>query len=134
MGDAFYTADIMGHMFRKNSFYVFAGFFAFAAAYHAVGFVAPELVIPSAHWRHGLFVIINVLGARLILSRPPWLILPFTVITLQQLYSHGTRAVVWWHMEHRVDWISLCVIILLPIALVLIVRELRERAPQSQDP
>ncbi len=98
-----------------------------------LGFVAPELVLPAPRWRHGLFILINALGAWLVLRRPPGLVLPFLAITLQQMYSHGTRALTWWHREQRVDWISLCIIVILPLALVLLIKDARERrSPDRQ--
>ncbi|PYX93514.1 MAG: hypothetical protein DMG67_04000 [Acidobacteria bacterium] len=50
-----------------------------------------------------------------------------SILTIQALYSHGTHAWKWWHLEHRVDWLSLGVIVALPIMLIVVIQDWRER-------
>lgn len=104
-------------------FHIFAFFFALGALYHLVGFIDPMLVVPASRERHAVFVLINLVGSGLILWRPPWLIWPFGVLTVQQLYSHGWRAWEWWSRDHQIDWLSLGVMVVLPWLCVLLLQE-----------
>ena len=101
----------------KIVFYIYAFLFLIAALYHLCGLFFPEIVIKSSQLRHAVFFAIDIAGVVLILWRPPWVVYPFGILTVQQLYSHGSRAWIWWFSMHRVDWISLIVVFLLPICL-----------------
>jgi hypothetical protein len=85
--------------------------------------IAPTLSIPGVRWRHGLFVAIDSLFAALLLLRPRWLVFPFSVLTIYSLYSHGSHASTWWHIEGRVDWLSLGVVVVLPVMLIALILE-----------
>ena len=108
-------------MLREMPFRLLAALSILAAIYHVAAFTAPVLAIPGQPWRHAFFAVIGIICAVNLLRRPEWFVIVFAVLTLQQLYSHGMRAWEWWYMEHRLDWISFCVILLLPFILVLLV-------------
>jgi hypothetical protein len=108
-------------------FRIFAFFFSLAALYHTVGFFFPYMVIPSHHWRHGVFVLVNLVGIWLILLRPPWAILPFFIMMLQGVNSHTRRALKWWLTDQRIDWISIGVIIVLPLVIFFLYKDIREK-------
>ena len=108
-------------------FRIFAFLFALAALYHTVGFFFPYMVIPSHHWRHGVFVLVNLVGIWLILWRPPWAIVPFFIMTLQGVNSHARRALKWWMTDQRIDWISIGVIIVLPLVIFFLYKVIREK-------
>jgi hypothetical protein len=110
-------------------FRLFAAIFFAAAIYHLIAVVVPGLSIPGAHWRHALFVGIDFLFAGLLLWRPRWLVFPFFVLTLWSLYSHGAHAWNWWHFERRVDWLSLGVVIVLPLMLTILILERARQSP-----
>lgn len=110
----------------KYIFNVFAMFFGIAAIYHCAGFIKPSLVPYSPHWRHGLFIVINITGIWLMLSRPSWLVFPFVAITIQQIYSHGRR-IIEWANNNKIDWISIAVIVLLPTILAMIIHEQKQK-------
>jgi len=112
---------------REWLFRLIAVLLILAATYHAVGFLAPALGIPGVRWRHALFVSIDLLCAWYVLRRPLWFVAAFSLLALQQLYSHSTRAWVWWHMERRLDWVSILVIALTPLALVLLIKDAHDR-------
>ena len=114
-------------MSRRTAFRLFALLFFAAAAYHLLAVMAPTIGILGPRWRHALFVAIDIAFAGLLLQRPLWLVVPFTILTIQALYSHGTHAWTWWHLEHRVDWLSLGVIDALPIMLIVVIQDWRER-------
>lgn len=94
--------------------------FCLAALHHAAAIVAPSIAEPSPAWRHGLFVVINGATGVLFLRRPPWFAALFALLALQQLYSHGTYGWAVWRDQHRVDWASVLVLLVIPpIALLL---------------
>ena len=71
-------------------------------------------------WRHLLFIAIDLAAAALVLYRPRGATIAIAALTAQQLYSHGSYAWLLWRKEGRVDWISVGVIVVLPIAFVLL--------------
>ncbi len=97
--------------------------FAGAAAFHAAAIAWPGIAEPSPDWRHALFVGINLALAAGLLARPRWFAFVFAAFTLQQLYSHGSQGWRVWHLEHRLDWASLIVVVALPPVLVMLWRE-----------
>jgi hypothetical protein len=116
---------------RETIFRIFAILFVAAAFYHGIGYFFPKLVVPSPHWRHGVFILVNLIGVWLILWRPPWAILPFAALTVQQLNGHIKRGLHWWTAHQRIDWLSIGVVIILPIALFLLIQEIKEKKQQK---
>ncbi|MGO9094692.1 MAG: hypothetical protein ACLQGV_05665 [Bryobacteraceae bacterium] len=104
-------------------FQVCAAVFLIAALYHLAAVAAPSLGIRGTHWRHVLFVGIDVIFAWLFLRRPWWLALPFALLTLHSLRSHGQGAWNQWQKAGRVDWIGIGVVVVLPLILALLVRD-----------
>lgn len=74
----------------------------------------------SPAWRHGLFLVVNITLMYGLLKRPRWLIWLVGILTLQQLYSHGTYAYMVWQKEHTIDWASIAIIIFLPVLFFLV--------------
>jgi len=66
---------------------------------------------------------IDLTFAWLLLRRPWWLAFPFALLTLHSLRSHGRGAWNQWQTARRVDWISVGVVIVLPVILALVVRD-----------
>ena len=94
-----------------------------AAAYHIAAISFPNLGIQGNHWRHGLFVVINLCLAVLLLKRPTWFTPAFAVLTIQQLYSHGGNAIAQWMEFERLAGISIGVCIFMPLTLALLIHE-----------
>jgi hypothetical protein len=96
----------------KALFIIFALFFFISAAYHLVAvFVS---VNESPVWRNLLFVGINAFTGYFLLKRPRWFIWFFILLMFQQLYSHGSDLINAWNSQHRIDWMSLMVILVMP--------------------
>jgi hypothetical protein len=106
-------------------FRIFAAMIALAGLYHMLGLVMPAISPQTPAWRHALFVGINIATAWLMLRRPPWFWAVFAVLTLQQLYGHGGKIIRVWQSVGRIEWISLLVVILMPIMAVLLYRDWR---------
>jgi hypothetical protein len=101
----------------------FAVGFVAAALFHAVAAVRPDIGEPSPVWRHLLFVGINAgCAAGFVWPVRPLrtFIVGFGVLVAQQIYSHGTYAVACWRAEGRVDWASLVVLLMMPLAFGLL--------------
>lgn len=101
---------------------VFAGLAAgaaLAAAYHldAFGLACVHSHVNAAAWRHLVFTGIDATLGLLLLWRPRWLIVPVTIIAAQALWSHGHGLWLRWHCARQVDWISLAVVLYLPVLL-----------------
>ncbi len=75
-------------------------------------------------WRHALFVAIN-LGAAIGLFRfrTRTFAISFSVLTLQQLWSHGSSAVAMWTQRAQIDWVSIVVVVSMPLILGLLISE-----------
>ena len=95
---------------------IFAAIFAGAAVYHMVGAtgIAFHNVPP---WRHAVWVPINGLMAWAFWLARPWLIAPLAAITAWSFYSHGWLAFLEWRETGHFDWLSLGVIVVLPVML-----------------
>ncbi len=101
-----------------------AALFGAAAVFHAYRF-AFDPADGSSHARHGVFVVVNALTAAGLLSRPRWFVVPFALLTGQQLLSHGSVALAAWRQRGQLDLTSLAIVLLLPLTLVLLVRDAR---------
>jgi hypothetical protein len=112
---------------NETPFRIFAGCIALAAVYHLVGLFMPAISPHTPAWRHALFVGINLVAAWLMLRRPSWFCFAFAVLTLQQLYGHGGKLLRTWRGEGHVEWISLIVIIVMPIMAAMLFRDWHRR-------
>ena len=110
---------------RQRLFMAFAVLFIGAALFHAVHVFVPEAGPASPPWRHALFVIINLVVAACLLSRPRVFVGAFAILTLQQMYGHGSMALDAWQTQRQVDWMSLGIVVLMPVIFVLLVLDAR---------
>ncbi len=101
---------------RGRAMYPLLAFaFGLAAVYHLVALITPSLFPLSPAWRHCLFIILNTTASILFARRWTWLWIPFTVLTIQQLISHGSRAYDLWTLHHHADVISIIIILSMPL-------------------
>lgn len=91
---------------------------AFAAmVYHIVGSIKPFDTTPA--WRHALFIGINIICIYGLLKRPVWFTWFWALLTIQQLYSHGSHFVRLLS-EGEFVWIDFGVLILMPVIFILL--------------
>ncbi|HTA84325.1 MAG TPA: hypothetical protein VK783_15380 [Bacteroidia bacterium] len=100
-------------------------FFLVAAVYHFVGLLSKLNTEPL--WRNGLFVLINLFCFYGLLNRPKYFIYLFAVLVLQQLYSHGQDILKLWSTYKQIDWLSLGVVIYMPVVFLLLVMDNRNK-------
>ena len=103
----------------------FATLFIAAAVYHAVHIFVPETANASPPWRHALFVLINLAVAGCLVLRPRAFVGAFALLTVQQIYGHGSMAWDAWQIRQQVDWVSLGIVVLMPLLLGLLVLDAR---------
>lgn len=106
---------------KKIIFNVLAILSGLAVIYHFTGIFYK--VNSSSEWRHMLFIFINIICIFGLLKRPGWFVWFFFLLLLQQLYSHGGDIIRNWRHEQRIDWISVGVVILMPLTFVLLLLE-----------
>jgi hypothetical protein len=98
--------------------YAFAAISFIVMLYHIKGIFYPTTLTQA--WRHGIFVLVNIISIYGIIKRPKWFFWFIAILTLQQWYSHGSYAIHLWQVENKIDWISIADIILLPLLLTLL--------------
>jgi hypothetical protein len=115
---------------QKLSFQILAACSAAAACYHVLGTWGLLADDQTPVWRHALFVTIDLFGAWYLLRRPLLLLPCFLALVAQQYGSHGSRLVLWWTIDGRVDLLSIGTLLALNIAAVLLVLDARDRSPR----
>ncbi len=110
----------------KHILFIIFAVLAFAAlVYHAFAIYHPETDPPiislATSLRHAIFIVINIIFIYGVLKRPKWFIWFVLVLTLQQWYSHGSYAIELWQQQHIIHWISVADILLLPLLLILLI-------------
>ena len=109
---------------------LFAGFglaSLVAAAYHAAVLAGQLPNLGGSSLRHACFVALGLVGLGGFRRRPTWFAYGFVALTLQQLVAHGTRAWSWWSANGSIDWLSLPVLVLMPIASAMLLCEVLQR-------
>lgn len=117
---------LMNNKTRHTAFIAFAVVAALAMLYHVRGIFYPTILTPA--WRHSLFVIINAVCMYGCLKRPRWFTWFIALLTVQQWYSHGSYAVELWKTQHQIHWISVADIVLLPLLLLLLVADKKNKS------
>lgn len=88
--------------------------------YHANKFFFPA---GEDATRHLFFVGISAFGVYGLWKRPTWFVYFFCMLMLQQFYSHGGFAIKHWQTKHKIDWISVTIISLMPIIFIALIKE-----------
>ena len=105
---------------REGVFVGSAILFIGAGLYHLYGLIA-SLADPRLAAFHAAFVVIDPVTAYLLLRRPDWFPYAFAVLTVQQIYSHGMDALTVWRTASVIDYISVFIMVFMPVLFVLIV-------------
>ncbi|MEP7238349.1 MAG: hypothetical protein ABI685_10805 [Ferruginibacter sp.] len=113
--------------------FIVAAIASFAALlFHLRGIFYPSANTPA--WRHAIFVAVNSICIYGILKRPGWFTWFVGLLTLQQLYSHGSYAIEFWQKQHSIYWVSVCVIIFMPTLFVLLLIDRKSKLKDSANP
>jgi uncharacterized membrane protein len=114
-------------MSRESLFRVISILFVGASIYHAAVFFHPAFGVGGAHWRHAVFFLIDLVCAWFLLKRPAWFVFAFGALTLETLYGHGTHAWMMWRAEGQIDWLSIGVLIVVPLTMALLIENAMRR-------
>ena len=110
--------------------------FVGGAIFHASAALDPKVEPRMGLGGHMAFVAINLAVAVGMLSRPRWFVIPFAVLCIQQLVSHGLWGVHAWQAGW-IDWRSIVTIVSLPPMLVALWIDRRSsvgsESPRSDD-
>jgi hypothetical protein len=104
--------------------------FVGAGISHVVRGLAHDPGDTSSPGRHALFVVINALAVLGVLRRPRWFLVPFALLVVQQLGTHGVRAVSALQAggAPRID--DVLVALGMPIVLGLLLHDAKRRASE----
>jgi hypothetical protein len=101
---------------RHRILNAFAACFGVVSAYHAAASVWRSLDPTSSPLRHALFVFVDLAVGVGLWWRPRGFFWVFAALAVQQLHSHGLALLQAWNRQHRIDWMS--VLVLMSILLV----------------
>jgi hypothetical protein len=101
--------------------------FAIAAIYHLAALLLPDSFPRSPVWRHILFILLNAIALLLTIRQWSWLWIPFSLLTIQQLSSHGLRAYNWWVLQQRIDTVSIFIILFMPFIAIYLFFDFKAR-------
>ena len=117
---------LISYAMNRSTFFKIAAVLTLVVAiYHAIGIFYP--VNDSPAWRHGLFIVVSGFCCYGFLKRPNYFVYLFGVLSLQQFYSHGSAILNTWSAQHKIDWISVAVLVAIPILLYNLVADAREK-------
>lgn len=107
--------------------WIFATAFILSGLYHAAGLINPAWTEPATPLRHIIFIVINFVGAGILIKakgRALYLLFP---LILQQVWSHTEYGRQVWLEQHRIDWASVLVVVGMPMLGIYIVKLNRDR-------
>lgn len=108
---------LMNNKVGHTIFIIFAVLAFAAMLYHTIGAVQPFDATPA--WRHTLFIGICTICIYGLLKRPKWFVWFFGIVTVQQLYSHGSHFIKLLQ-EHKINVTDTAVIVLTPLVFILL--------------
>lgn len=112
---------LMSDIKQQPKIFIAFAILAFAAMlYHTIGAVQPFDSTPV--WRHILFIAICTTCIYGVLKRPQWFVWFFSVLTVQQLYSHGSHLIKLLQ-ENKLNLIDVTVLLLTPLLCMLLWRD-----------
>ena len=91
-----------------------------ALIYHIVGVIHQFDATPA--WRHAIFIGFCGVCIYGLLKRHEWFVWFFGVLTIQQLYSHGSHFLKQLN-DGKINWIDVAVVIITPIVFILLLAD-----------
>jgi hypothetical protein len=110
--------------FRVLLFRIASALSLATVVYHVVGiFFAVD---SSPAWRHSIFVGVGLFCCYGLTRRPWYFVYFFFVLLVQQYYSHGSFLLSQWTERNKIHWISVLLLIMLPVIFVSLVIDQRQ--------
>ena len=107
----------MNNKTRHIVFIVFAVLAFAVMLYHTVGAVHPFDATPA--WRHTVFIGVCTVCIYGVLKRPGWFVWFFGILTVQQLYSHGSHLLLLFK-ENKFNPIDAAIVFVMPLVFILL--------------
>ena len=116
------VATIINNSKKSKSiiFYFYAMVSLFVALYHINKYF--YLSVSESATRHLIFIGICTICVFGFVKRPLWFVYFFGALVLQQLYSHGNHLLMQWDVIHRINYIDLVVVVMMPVIFVSLLR------------
>jgi len=112
-------------IFREWLFKIASVLSLVIGAYHLVGIFYP--VNSSSPPRHFVLLCICLICAYGFIKRTKFFAILFFVLLIQQFISHGQSLITEWS-SNRIDWISLMLLIFMPLLLVSLFIDLKSKS------
>lgn len=106
---------------KEKTDYLFGMVFGVAALYHFLGIFFK--IGDASVLRHATFVVIDIYCVYGFFFRHSLFNLFFALLTTHQFFKHGLSLFTLWDLKQQIDWISLTVLILMPIGMAKLVVE-----------
>ena len=106
---------------RKMIFLLLEISLAMAAVYHGVGLFYK--IDGSPLIRHAIFVGLDLFCVYGFLKGRKYFVFFFAAFTVQQYYTHGQHLIEMWINQGEIHWISVFVLVLLPLGLICLIAE-----------
>ena len=116
---------------RRRLFVAFAVLSIITAIYHLIGVFYKLDESPT--WRHLLFAGVCLFCTYGLLKRPKYYIYFAVLLVIQQYYSHGVHLINEWSVKNQVHWISVFVLLVLPIGLICLIEDYKLRYGKSSE-
>jgi hypothetical protein len=118
MGSLLITRTCLMNKKALQILFIAFALLAFAAmVYHIICAIEP--FDSTSAWRHSLFIGINIICMYGLLQRPVWFTWFWALLTVQQLYSHGSHFVRLLS-ENKFILIDFGVLVLMPVIFILL--------------
>ncbi len=101
-------------------FYIYAFLALVAGLYHVNRYFFPSQDEPVM--KHLIFLGICTICVFGLIKRPKWFLYFFGALTLYQLYSNGSHLFNQWRTFHTINYIDLCVVVMMPVIFVSLIR------------
>ena len=110
---------------RSILFRIFQALALLAALYHIISIFYP--LDDSPYWRHMVFAAVCFFTIYGLERRTLYFTFFIGLLLIQQYYSHGYHLIQTWTNSRQIHWISLFVLLALPVLLICLVEEQRGR-------
>ncbi|MBY0517996.1 MAG: hypothetical protein K2P81_13895 [Bacteriovoracaceae bacterium] len=93
--------------------------FLLGSAYHVLALLIPNFGEPSPTWRHLLFLLIGLVMTALAYKNKKAFKWALSLLSIQQIYSHGSYLIEVWKIENRIDYWSVITLVAFPLMMVM---------------
>ena len=93
--------------------------FLMGSIYHVIAVLIPGFGEPSPTWRHALFFSVGLLMTALAFKKRKAFKVFLFILSMQQIYSHGSYLIEVWKLENRIDYWSVITLAGFPLMMAM---------------